>query len=447
MPVSQSRGQTREFPQIALAMRQWIEIPGFVASLTKFIVWRSGTFSGSLGSVVAKKAGGLQFPEMETEQPTSATASELDPELRNRIFRWLWMWFGRLTLTLVWIWIAFLWLMAFSLRYLGEANLCTAFLLFLPPLLWILPGLVIWPLTLLTRWRAALVAGAVACIFFFTQAGWQIRNVSAPLPRDQRGSDTLLILTNNRGQGKGQSLRPFKNHVQPDIMVFQESSVPASAYLSDPGYAEFKYGATANEFTLISRFPVKPGKLLTWQAGSSARSFHYATRFEMDWNGVEIAVYVVHLKSPREALLGIRWGGFLRGIPLPFKAWSARAEQDMAFWRDQISIAEELERQVSAELLPCVVAGDFNAPHLGAIYRLMTRHLQDAHAKAGHGFGFTFPGDTHNPFSLGGAWLRIDHVLTDSRWEVGACWTEDLRKSQHRAVAAMLRLRPQSANP
>lgn len=384
---------------------------------------------------------------MESAQPSSASSPELDPALRNRIFRWLWVWFGRLLVTLMWIWLACLLLMSLSLRYLGEANLCTAFLLFLPPLLWILPGLMMWPLALLTRWRAALILCAVVCVFFFTQAGWQVRNVPIPVPRDQRGSDSLVILTNNRGQGRGQSLRPFKNHVQPDIMVFQESSVPASTYLSDPGYAEFKYGATANEFTLISRFPVEPPKLLTWQGGKTAIPFVYAARFEVDWNGTRVAVYVVHLRSPREALLGIRWGGFIRGIPLPFKGWRDRTEKDMAFWRDQISIAEDLESQVSADLLPCVVAGDFNAPHLGAIYRLLTRHLQNAHAKAGHGFGFTFPGETHNPFSLGGPWLRIDHVLADSRWEVGACWTEDLRKSQHRAVAAKLRLRPQLKTP
>jgi endonuclease/exonuclease/phosphatase family metal-dependent hydrolase len=34
--------------------------------------------------------------------------------------------------------------------------------------------------------------------------------------------------------------------------------------------------------------------------------------------------------------------------------------------------------------------------------------------------------------------MRIDHIFADPHWSVEACWTEDERKSQHRAVAAAL---------
>lgn len=377
---------------------------------------------------------------MDSPQHAPVPATDLGPELRLQILRWLWRWCGRLAVALMLIWTTLFGVQALCLHWLGEGNLCTAFMLFLPPGIWLLPGVMIWFFTLLFRWRAALVLGSVAVLIFVLQFGWRPGAEPFPSPREKRSSDTLVILTNNRGQGGGHSLRPFKNYIQPDVMVFQESSTSAATYLKDPGYGEFAYGETLKEFTLISRFPVRPGRLLQWSGGRElGSSFTYAARFEVDWNGRPIAVYVVHLRSPREVLLGIRWGGFLRGIPLPFKRWQDRAAQEMIFWQNQMDMAADLERQVSAESLPCVVAGDFNAPHVGAIHRRLISRLQDAHEVAGHGFGFTFPGETHNPLSLGGPWLRIDQILLSSHWTVEACWTEGLRKSQHRAVAALLK--------
>ncbi len=381
----------------------------------------------------------MEHPELS--QPSQHSASGLDPGLRRQVARWFWRWCGRLAVALLLLWTVAVGLLALCLRFLGESNLCTAFLLFLPPAIWLLPGVVIWPVTLLLRWRAALVLGAAAVLIVGLSSGWRSGAAPIPVSKDQRDSDVLVILTNNRGQGGGHSLRPFKNLIQPDLMVFQESSARASSYLSDPGYEEFSHGDSVGEFTLLSRFPVTPGRLLTWVGRPSGDAFSYAARFEVDWNGRQIAIYVVHLRSPREALLALRWGAFLRGIPLPVKNWQERADLETAFWLDQMAMAEDLESQISADPLPCIIAGDFNAPHLGAIHRRLTRQLQDAHAEAGSGWGFTFPGETRNPLAFGGPWLRIDHVLVDSQWSPEVCWTEESRKSQHRAVAASIRWR------
>jgi endonuclease/exonuclease/phosphatase (EEP) superfamily protein YafD len=384
---------------------------------------------------------GFHFQPMDHSLPSNPSAPGLDPMLFRQLVRWLLLWCGRLSVALMLLWTVALALLALGFRYLGESNLCTAFLLFLPPVVWLLPGVVIWPVTLLLRWRAALVLGAAALLIVGLSSGWRPGTAPIPVSKDQRDSDVLVILTNNRGQGGGHSLRPFKNHIQPDLMAFQESSARASTYLSDPGYGEFQHGESVGEFTLLSRFPVIPGRLLSWSRGKTTGGFTYAARFEVDWNGRQIAVYVVHLRSPREALLALRWGAFLRGIPLPVKSWQERANQEKAFWLDQMAMAEDLEGHISSDPLPCIIAGDFNAPHLGAIHRRLTRQLQDAHAEAGFGWGFTFPGETRNPLAFGGPWLRIDHVLVDWHWSPEVCWTEESRKSQHRAVAASLRWR------
>lgn len=376
---------------------------------------------------------------MGTVPPPYSPVPTINPVLFRQVARWVWFWSGKLAVALMLLWLVGLLVLTVSFCYLGESNLFTAFLLYLPPLTWLLPGVVMWPVTLLLRWRSALVLGAAGFLLVYSFSGWRSGVALTPIPPEQRESNAMVILTNNRGQGGGHSLRPFKNFIQPDLMVFQESSATASNYLSDPGYGEFSHGQSVGEFTLLSRFPVTPGRLLTWNDGQPGNQFTYAARFEVDWNGRPLAVYVVHLRSPREALLALRWGGFLRGIPLPSHRWRERSVQDTAFWLDQIAMAEELKRHVLAETLPCIVAGDFNAPHIGFIHHRLTRHLQDVHAVAGAGWGFTFPGETRNPLALGGPWMRIDHILVDSHWNVETCWTEESRKSQHRAVAVHVR--------
>jgi endonuclease/exonuclease/phosphatase family metal-dependent hydrolase len=222
-------------------------------------------------------------------------------------------------------------------------------------------------------------------------------------------------------------------------MVFQESSANAESYLRDSGYAEFRHGLSQGEFTLISRFPVTDVESLNYRDALGV--VPYAARFEMDWQGRAVAIYVVHFPSPRDPLLSMRRGAFLYGLPLPMEWWRQRRQEVSGFWLRQLALAEDLSARLKTEKLPHLVVGDFNAPSLGRVYRLLTSQLEDAHDQGGAGFGFTFPGETRNPLSLGEPWLRIDHVFASSHWKVEACWTESERRSQHRAVAAGLRLK------
>lgn len=362
----------------------------------------------------------------------------LDADTRRRLMRWLmhrlWKWCGRIMLLSYCLWLASLCVLLAAFRWVGEANPLTAFLLFLPQTLWWLPGVLIWPVLLLFRWREALPLGFVGLLVFGMGSGWQFRKSQPMSAAEDRAGKSLVILTNNRGQNKGQSLRPFKNLVEPDVMLFQESSASAASYLKDPGYAEFRHGMTQGEFTLISRFPITQVESLVYSDAGGKEP--YAARFEMDWQGRSVAIYTVHLPSPRETLLSMRGGAFLYGFPVPFDWWRRRREEVGAFWLRHIAIAENLAKRLEAEVLPYWVAGDFNASHLGRIHHLLLQQLGDAHRDAGVGFGFTFPGETRNPLSFGDAWLRLDQVFASRQWRIKACWTESERRSQHRAVAA-----------
>jgi endonuclease/exonuclease/phosphatase (EEP) superfamily protein YafD len=149
-------------------------------------------------------------------------------------------------------------------------------------------------------------------------------------------------------------------------------------------------------------------------------------------------VYNVHLPTPRRELRSSRGGILLHrltGRRQP--AYDAL----QASWEGRVELAREFAALIDREQQPCIVAGDFNMPHSGYVYRVFSGHLQDAFGQAGRGFGYTLPGTTRNPLSLFGPWLRLDYIFCSSDFQIASARTEPTRKSQHRAVSAALVLR------
>jgi endonuclease/exonuclease/phosphatase (EEP) superfamily protein YafD len=104
----------------------------------------------------------------------------------------------------------------------------------------------------------------------------------------------------------------------------------------------------------------------------------------------------------------------------------------------RVQLARDLAGVFSREKRPFLALGDFNMPSDGYVHEVMTWGLRDCFAKAGRGFGFTFPGDRRNPMTLGEPWLRLDYVLAGPGWRVNECRVEPERRSKHRAVVATL---------
>lgn len=358
-------------------------------------------------------------------------------EIRSWVIKLAKVWFRRTTIVLVSLWFLIVVGVLVSSRYLGERNLFTTFLLYLPQGLWALPGIFLIPFlfTVSFRWGLLLMIGV--WVIIVNGLGYKIAT-----PHDasqRRRPNELVILTNNHGQAAGQSLQPFKNLMTPDILALQETPGRAQKYLADPSYAEFKYAESLGEFTVLSRFPLRNGSLVSVVAPATGRNVTYAARFEVDWNGNPIVLYSVHLPSPRGALLAMRGGAFLYGLPAPSTSkWAMNGAKMQTFWTQQIELAENLISRVKAETLPTILAGDFNSPSVGYIHHSLTQTLLDTHLEAGSGFGYTFPGVTRNPLSLGGPWLRIDYVFCTKNWTVNWSICEPDRTSQHRAVAACL---------
>ncbi len=340
------------------------------------------------------------------------------------------------------------------MRHVGERNIFFAFCAYAPPLVWYLPALVLMPCCLLAwEWKslaAAAVAIPLSLHFFF---GWRPgfetgRGLAAEAPRE------ITVLTNNRGQHMSQSMRPFKNEVLPDVIVFQEAGAVSARYLADPEYSEFKHGSDAGEFAIISKFPVASTELVEVRVkalpragitGLPAEEKHtIAARHVLDFHGRQIALYNVHLSSPRDTLrYYLLRGVFLYGlIGIPGTPLAEKRKANQQGWDQRIELLRMLLERAKGETMPVLLAGDFNMPSAGWCHRLVCEAFAEAHQEQGKGFGFTFPGTTSNPLSLGGAWMRIDHLFGDRRnWECTGAVTEAGRPSQHRAAAGRFVLR------
>ena len=320
------------------------------------------------------------------------------------------------------------------MRLVGEQNLTTAFFLYLPPAVWFLPAILLIPLSFVLSWRWGTLMLAASGILWLHIFGLPIkRGPSFP----QRPAGAFVVLTNNRGQSANHSLQPFKNATQPDVVVLQEASARAPYYLRAPEYAEFTAAQSVGEFTLLSRHPITTASPITLD--QNGKKTTVAVRFEVQWNSTAIAIYAVHLPSPRHALGFQARGPFVLGmIGWMSPGLAQRRDTYQAYWNQQIELACFLRDHLKDEKLPAIVAGDFNAPQLGFIQSMFSDLLSDAHATAGTGAGFTFPGTTHMPLSLGGPWMRIDYIFASKDWRVTHCLTEPDRPSQHRALAAVL---------
>ncbi|MCB1204794.1 MAG: endonuclease/exonuclease/phosphatase family protein [Verrucomicrobiae bacterium] len=236
-----------------------------------------------------------------------------------------------------------------------------------------------------------------------------------------------------------QSLQPFKNQVLPDLLLLQDAGGRSAGYLASEGYEEFPYGLDLAEFTLLSRHPILSAAPVEIEHDRDKAPI--AARFVIDFKGIQVAVYSVHTVSPRDTLQYYRRGAFLYGLfGLPGTPLAKKRHENQVYWDERITEARTLRDRILADPLPVIIAGDFNAPAGGYIHGLFRSRFQDAHAEAGHGFGYSFPGTTRNPLSLGGPWMRIDYLFCDEHWRPTWCITEADRPSQHRAVAAQFEL-------
>ena len=91
---------------------------------------------------------------------------------------------------------------------------------------------------------------------------------------------------------------------------------------------------------------------------------------------------------------------------------------------------------------PLIVGGDFNTTDQSELYRLINRHLDNAHWEAGWGFGFSFPAESSSIYGvpIPGSVVRIDHIFYSGEHFLArhALTLSDSGGSDHLPVVATL---------
>jgi endonuclease/exonuclease/phosphatase family metal-dependent hydrolase len=313
-----------------------------------------------------------------------------------------------------------------ALEWWGERNWLLSLLLYAPAQLLLAPLVFLTPFCLLVlrpRWIVLHLACAAAVgLVYMTYRSTGVSSAS---------SIGLRVITHNVGQGSWEQFAAFSRRHTPDLILLQDirSEGPKYARLY-PGM----HTMTRGEFCIFSRLPIRTADVVVRPVW---RGRVIAARFEIADANRPFAVYNVHLPTPRS-----QFNRFLSKRVMTDLVGDEDRAGGFASYREWINarreLAQELENVFAKEKLPFLACGDFNTPDHGFIYHLFARRMTDAHAKAGHGYGMTFPCDVKPVANRLGPWLRIDYAFVGPGWKPVYCETDNGTRSQHRAVMVHL---------
>lgn len=314
-----------------------------------------------------------------------------------------------------------------AMEWRAESWLPLALLSFAPPVLFALPLAILIPFTMgAKQWRLCGVQAACLGLLGFVFMTCRFHK--------PKTTAALTLITHNVGQGNRAAFADSFPAEKPDAVLLQDV---ARADYRETEYRR-RYPSYRNrgvaQFILLTPHEIEsvgPVNEPLW------RGKPVAARFVIKVGERSVAIYSVHLPTPRKALTHV----FSPRVALEM-LWLSKAPTDgfssYREWLDaRIALARKLAGVFEKEPLPFVVGGDFNMPDHGIVYHTFANRLTDAFAASGRGWGMTFPGtrDGRIPTLLG-RWLRLDYWFAGRGWKPVDCRVGNDTFSQHSAVLA-----------
>lgn len=303
--------------------------------------------------------------------------------------------------------------------WLGLANTLSFYLL--------LPGIVLWPLSWLTRRWAVIAAAELPPIVLLLLYGGLLLPPRAAAP----GADgerlrvmSFNVLGRNRDAGTVEQAIRAAN---PDLVCFQEFNPSLAQDLvarlgSDYPYQVLAASQSTRRIGMISRYPLRDeGEI----ADPDPRHGGRAATLTLDGQ----AVLVVNAHAAQFGFQAV----FASGDPGAL-GMAARVREDQARrWLERI-------RQAGG---PAVLCGDLNVTDQNTAYTLLAAGLQDTFRRAGWGLGHTWPAaaGAFRGIPAPARLFRLDYVWATPHWRVVsahvAAWDG---QSDHLPVVADLEL-------
>jgi vancomycin resistance protein VanJ len=302
-------------------------------------------------------------------------------------------------------------------RWLGpERWWLTCLNLYLPQAAWAAPGVLLLLLALALDRRFALVPAL--CLAW---ALGPIMGLSFPINRSTAAPErTFRVMTYNVKYGRGdmQSMAAEVVAADPDLLLLQDVYQETTRYPALAAFMRTRHVEREGFYVVVSRFPLAP-----IEYRRMGPDWYVRTAATID--GVSIAVYSVHLMTPRYGLEALRERS-RDGI-----------DELMEGARDRLIQVEQLNADLARERGPVLLAGDLNAPTGSLVLRrLRSDRFRDAFREAGRGYGFTYGHRLRARVS----YLRIDYILFSRGLVALRTWVGGGAGSDHRPVLSEMAL-------
>jgi len=280
-------------------------------------------------------------------------------------------------------------------------------LMFLPRWMWALPLVLLAPLAAWRRPHAQwiLLAGGIV-------VAWQLMGFSIPwnrLSNEESDRFRCRVLTCNVHRNPF-GIKGIFAEIRPDIVVLQDC--PHHFEPTDFGEGRW-YVWSHGQFVLASRYPILEPIALEPPEGPRDAAVRARLKAPGDF---DIRFYVLHLESPRDALVALRRRGLDGGEVLQTNSNTRRSQ------------SAAITAWILKDTGPLLIAGDFNTPSDSTIYNTFWSDYSNAFSEAGLGWGHTYHANH--------VALRIDHILAGPGWRCRHCWVGPEVGSEHRPVIA-----------
>lgn len=327
----------------------------------------------------------------------------------------------------------------------------------LPYATWALAVLgVVWALG---RHWSAVGLHAVLVLLVVLRAG-AIGRLSEPSP----SPDDLVVTTFNvpgvgpSREALGDSVVGYVRDTAPGLLLMQDAWVNSQAEPGSPGRA-VQVEAVEADLPYTLRLPERLAGHPGWRENETGvpvlvrddagiviaeqealvlgverdPDVSLALRTHLQWQGRDVVVYNVHLRSFGESK---PWEDDRLSLLEP-ATWKSYLQRYRAVYAQRGDEVEEIAQRIEAETLPVIVAGDLNSTADNWSYRRLrtagARRTDAFRAAGGWAWGRTY--HAQRPF------VRIDVILVDPAFEVTAAETAAVSFSDHRPVRAALRWR------